>query len=298
LSTRTVITSPRRAAIVMPIGPGVAKTLDTLASVKSYCIEPHTVVVVDDNTKDGTHEGLLARGQAHWQILRNERVLGRLRQVHSLCRAYEFVLSETDCDLALRLDQDALLIKPGVISDARDYAKANPSVGLFGVYAHDYNRPRSFESHARQITKELGRLRKLLGLRPSWAGLLASAEQRGYRRGDNVFGGAYFVTRSCLSALKNIGALDVPYCWHSRLMEDVYFSMASVAAGFKLGHFAAPDGPLCLEWNGLPYPAKNFVNSPYKVIHSVDKGKNTNRDANDGKTVREFFQIIRGNEAT
>ena len=52
--------------------------------------------------------------------------------------------------------------------------------------------------------------------------------------------------------MKDMGALDVPYRWHSRLMEDVYFSMVSVAAGFGLGHFGAPEGPLCLEWRGLP----------------------------------------------
>jgi hypothetical protein len=93
--------------------------------------------------------------------------------------------------------------------------------------------------------------------------------------------------------MKQLGALDIPYSWHSRLQEDVYFSMAAVAAEFELGHFAAPDGPLCLEWRGLPYPAAELLQSPYKVVHSVDKGKNTDREANGGYTAREVFRFAR-----
>jgi GT2 family glycosyltransferase len=287
------LTTTRKCAVVIPIGPGSTQALDTLNSLERYCPEPHQVVIVDDCTQDGTYEALCAEKRANWEILRNERPLGVSRLVQGLSRALRFVLSDTRCDLTFRLDQDALIINEGVISDARTYMQANPLMGVFGVYAHDYNRPRVFESHEEQMTKELSWLRKLTGLRPSWAGLLAMAERRGYRRGDNVFGGAYFVTRECLEAMKRIGALDVPYRWHSKLMEDVYFSMAAVAAGFQLGHFGAPEGPLCLEWRGMPYPAAELAQSKYKVVHSVDKGKNTDRASNGGETAREVFQSLR-----
>jgi hypothetical protein len=280
-------------AVVLPVGPGKDAVLDTLASVEYYCPEPHIVVAVDDCTQDGTYEGLCAQRRPNWHILRNERPMGVERLVHGLSVAYRFVLSETTCNLILRLDQDALLIGPGVMTDAAAYAKANPSVGLFGVYQHDYNRPRSFEMHENHMNRELAWPRKLLGLKPSWADLLVAAERRGYHRGENVFGGAYFVTRDCLTAIDKLGALDVPYRWNSKLMEDVYFSMATVAAGYKLGHFAAPEGPLCLEWRGLPYPANELASAGYKIVHSVDKGKNTGKDANGGKTAREVFQDLR-----
>jgi hypothetical protein len=282
-----------RTAVVIPIGPGKETALDTLESVACYCAEPHLVVLVDDCTADGTYEALLLNKRPNWHILRNSRPLGRLRLVQTLCSAFRFIACQSHCDLVLRLDQDALIIKHGILTDALEFSRANPSVGLFGVYERDYNRPRSFDSHQRLISAELGWLRALLGLRPPWARLLRLAESRGYRRGDNVFGGAYFITHTCLAALQEVGALNVPYDWHSRLMEDVYFSMAAVAAGFELGHFAAPDGPLCLEWNGLPYPAEQLAKSHYKLVHSVDKGENTDRNANEGKTAREFFRGIR-----
>jgi len=282
-----------RVAVVIPVGPGARSALDTLASVDYYCSEPHDVIIVDDSTTDGTYEAMLKEQRPHWRILRNPLNMGRFRLVQTLCSAYRSVLSATDCGLVLRLDQDALIIKPGVLSDALCYAKMNPTVGLFGVYTQDYDRPRSFECHEKNIKREISWPRKIIGRRPYWTNLLLMAEQRGYKRGDNVFGGAYFLTRDALLAMERIGALNVPYRWNSRLMEDIYFSMAVVAAGFDLGHFAAPDGPLCLEWEGLPYPAGELIKSPYKVVHSVDKGKNTDRETNGGKTPREVFESLR-----
>jgi glycosyltransferase involved in cell wall biosynthesis len=280
-------------AVVVPVGPGVETALDTLASVGRYCPKQHEVVIVDDCTRDGTYEAIVAARRPNWHVLRNPRSMGRFRLVHSLCLAYRFVLSATKCNLVLRLDQDALMIKSGVIEDAVSYLERNPRVGMFGVYSHDYDRLRSFECHEKQITRELMWPRRVVGLRPSWRSLLLLAERRGYRRGDNVFGGACFLTRDALTGMGNLGALDVPYRWNSRLMEDVYFSMATVAAGFDLGQFGAPEGPLCLEWEGLPYPASELVTSPYKVVHSVDKGKNTSRESNGGKTPREIFESLR-----
>jgi GT2 family glycosyltransferase len=236
---------------------------------------------------------LLDQVRPNRQILRNTRRLGVLRLAQALNLAYRHALDETECELVLRLDQDSLLIGEGVLTDALSFAQANPSIGLFGVYTHDYDRPRTFKTHAKQMNREMGRMRRLLGLSPSWVDLLRLAEQQGYQRGDNVFGAAYFVTRQCLEGMRKLGALDIPYRWHSHLMEDVYYSMAAVAAGFKLGHFAAPDGPLCLEWRGLPYPADELLRTGFKVVHSVDKGKNTDRASNGNKTAREVFRNAR-----
>lgn len=284
------------AAIVIPIGPGRECALDTLDSVQHYCGESHSVVMVDDCTSDGTYEALVSTKRPNWFILRNSQALGRERLVHSLAKAFRFVLQQFSCPLILRLDQDALLIKGGVISDALAYADAHREVGLFGVYDRDYNRPRSYEVHRKLINRETRWYRKMLGLAPSWNGLLRSAELRGYHRGDNVFGGAYFLTRTCLEEMDRLAVLDVPYQWNSRLMEDVYYSMATVACGFKLGHFAAPDGPLCLEWGGLPRPAAQLAQSHFKVVHSVDRGQTTGPGANHRTTARAVFAGIRKRE--
>ena len=284
------------AIIVIPCGPSKMSILDTVDSLEHYCPEPHSVVFVDDCTSDGTYEALIEAKRPNWYIIRNSRVNGILRLTHTLCEGFRYVLNNFDCQCIFRLDQDALLIRAGVITDALKYMEDNPSVGLFGVYETDYNRPRSFASHRKLIRRETRGWRSLLGVQPFWIKLLHPAENNGYIRGENVFGGAYFITRSCLAAIEQIGGLDVPYRWHTQLMEDVYFSMATVATGYKLGHFAAPTGPLCLEWRGLPYPAQEIWRQGYKVVHSVDKGPNTGPSENDGYTAREVFRKIRQKE--
>lgn len=281
------------SAVVVPIGPGKESALDTIESIAVYCPEPNIVVLVDDCTEDGTYEALLSQRSENWFVLRNPRSMGVGRLVHTLCFAYRFVLAQTNCRLVLRLDQDALIIKPGVLTDALAYHFDHPTVGLFGVYDHDYNRPRSFEAHRDLMRREMSWWRAALGLRPAWANTLHAAETHGYELGTNVFGGAYFVTRACLEGMQAIGALELPYHWHSRLMEDVFYSMAAVAAGFQLGHFAAPDGPLCLEWRKLPYPPEHLAKMPFKVVHSVDKGANTRPTIAGGPSAREFFRRLR-----
>jgi len=285
--------SKTQVAIVMPVGPGKEAALDTLQSVELFCPEPHVVFVVDDQTKDGTYEALMDAKKPHWHIFRNKRLHGIKRLTHGLGFAFEQVIKHTGCELILRLDQDALIIKPGLIPEALAYRKCNPLVGLFGVYEIDYNRPRSFESHIRLINRESRWYRPLIGQRPFWKNYLRIAESKGYKRGDNVFGGAYFLTRECLEAAMKMGALNIPWRSNSDLQEDVYFSLITVAAGFRLGHFAAPEGPLCMEWRGLPYPAAILAASKYKLVHSVDKGPNTGPSDNGGKTAREVFRALR-----
>ncbi len=281
------------ATIIIPCGPGADAALDTAESVTHYCLEPHDIVFVDDCTSDGTYEKIIAKKQHNWHVLRNPRRHGYIRLVQTLCLGFRYIHAILAGRCVLKLDTDALIIHHGVITEALKYMDEDPKVGLFGVYDVDYNRHRSFSVHVKQINRETAWWHSALGIKPSWTRLLQLAENKGYRRGENVFGGAYFITRSCLAAMQWIGALDVPYRWHSHLAEDVYFSMATKAAGYNLGHFAAPKGPLCLEFQGLPYPACEMWRRGYKIVHSVDKGPNTSAPENEGQTAREFFKDMR-----
>jgi hypothetical protein len=281
------------ATIILPCGPGALSALDTLESVSYYCPERHDVVIIDDCTNDGTYDAIISAQKPNWHILRNDRRHGTARLVHTLSKAYSYCLKNLNSPLILRLDQDALVINSGVLTDALQFTMMNPDVGIFGVYDTDYNRPRSYDVHKRLIEKELSIIRRVFGIVPSWHRYLIEAENKGYRKGDNVFGGAYFLTRACLSAIEMAGALDVPYMWRSKMQEDVYYSMVTVASGYRMAHFAVPSGPMCLEWRGMPYPAITLWKRGYKIIHSVDKGSNTGPDDNDGKTAREVFRDIR-----
>jgi glycosyltransferase involved in cell wall biosynthesis len=308
------------ATIIIPCGPGKESVLDTADSIDHYCPEPHNVVFVDDYTTDGTYEALQAAKRPNWHIIRDKKRNGFLNLHKMLCAGYRYAYNNFPGCLVLKLDSDALMIRSGIITDALEYMKTNPDIGLFGVYKIDYNKPRDFTMHKRQMDRASSPWRQIIGLRPLWTKLLRVAESKGYKRGENVFGGGYFITWPCLDAMNKSGYLDppdswygpvtefclktfqnilrrnLPYSWHSRLAEDVYFSMAAVAAGYKLGHFAVPTAPICLEWRGLPYPAKEMWSQGYKLVHSVDKGPNTSANENEGLTARELFRKIRESE--
>lgn len=305
------------AVIIIPCGPCSEIILDTAESIDHYCAEPHEIVFVDDCTEDGTYEALMSSKQPHWHILRNEKPNGILRLVHTVCSALRYVRENFTYQYVLKLDTDSLMIGSGVLSDAAKYMKSNPHVGMFGVYEVDYDGPRTFTEHRKQMDRASKWWRPLVGLKPSWVNMLQIAESKGYRRGENISGGGYFMTRQCLDAIAGLGYLNVPYSWYNsviqcfidaiesirrkslrkrrrgRIAEDVYFSMATVASGFKLGHFAAPDGPICVALRGLPYPAKELLHHGYKIVHEPDRGPNTSALENGGVNARTFFRIIR-----
>jgi glycosyltransferase involved in cell wall biosynthesis len=312
-----IMTINTSAVILIPCGPCSKTILDTAESIDHYCSEPHEIVFVDDCTSDGTYDVLLAAERPNWHILRNKKRHGFLRLVHTLCFGLRYIQEHFVYQCVLKLDADSLMTGSGVLSDAFSYMKMHLDVGMFGVYEVDYNKPRTFTAHKQQMDNALAWWRPLVGLRPAWTTILQVAESKGYRRGENVSGGGYFITKRCLDTISHLGYLNVPYrwyspvvqfcldtiegavgkhlpySWHGRLAEDVYFSMSTVAAGYKLGHFAAPDGPICVAPRGLPYPAKELLSYGYKIVHEPDKGPNTSASENGGVSAREFFRIVR-----
>ena len=280
-------------AAVLPVGPNLETAIDTIESIESNVEEEIAIVIVLDENKNGNFLRIQNIRRENWIVIETGIKNGIARLTHSLSMGFNAVLEETTARMILRIDQDALVINRGLFVDAENYHKESTNVGLFGVYERDYDRPRSFESHQKQIRKEIAFPRKLFFGMPFWMKYYFLAIERGYKRGENVFGGAYFITRECLEGIKKIGGLNIPYKWNSTLMEDVYFSMLTIAAGHVLGHFAAPDGPLCMEWRGLPYPAMELYRKGYKLVHSVDKGRNTGPNENGGLSAREVFRKLR-----
>ncbi|WP_462247685.1 glycosyltransferase [Ekhidna sp.] len=284
------------AAILMLCVESAEIVLDTIHSVEHYCKTNFELILVDDGTKHRLDKYLLKHKKPNWHIIRNEKNIGRNRMNYSIARGLRYFLSNIDAPILLKLDVDALIINHGVLKLALDYHHRNQKVGMYGVYEVDYNRPRSYKNHQNTISRKTSLIRRLFHLTPSWTDLLRKAEKNGYVRGDNVFGGAYFLTRSCIISMEQIGALNVSLSRLSILAEDVYFSMATLASGFSMGHFAFPSGPLILEWKGLPYPAAKLIEEGHGIVHSVDKGPNTGPEDNEGQTAREVFRKKRETE--
>ncbi|MBX5495808.1 MAG: hypothetical protein IRZ15_10790 [Bryobacteraceae bacterium] len=279
--------------VVIPVGPdSIAEALDTLDSIDHYLLCRKCVVVVDDCTDDGTL--LRQRQQSHPDlvVLRNQRRNGMQFLSHSLAAAYRYLVANYRVQTVLKLDTDALLIGYGLEKDAKDFMLRNPDVGIFGLHSVNADLSvKDYRMHTELIQFELSLRRRLRGYGPWYRHIAKKAVENGWGLGDNVFGGAYFLTTRNIRKMEELGYLNPPYKgWNSSMAEDVYFSMCTVAAGFQMGQFAAPCGPLALDWKELPHPAAELLARGYKLVHSVDRGSNTTPERNGGLTAREVFR--------
>ena len=273
-------------AVVVPVGVGMLhEALDTIQSVRHF-LPNSQLVIADDKTDDGTYERLqeLAAATPSIALIRNSKRRGRSLLSVTLGDAFKWALHNLDFDVLLRLDVDALVTGPGLDADAVQFARTNPAVGIFG--RHLMNADGSVKSYAMH-TNSIRRRLAMPVPRPWWYGTLQSALAQGWGLGENVFGGACFYSRSGIEALDRTGALSQPeHRGSDALIEDVYFTMATVAAGLDRGHFAQPTAPCALAWHGLPYAASDVLARGDKLVHSVDKGPHT-------EGAREAFRAAR-----
>jgi hypothetical protein len=209
--------------------------------------------------------------------------------------AFTHVLDSFEARFVLKMDSDALVTGYGLFDDALAFMAQNPKVGIFGRHLINADGSvKSYKMHTDLMNHEMSVSRRLLGRLPSWYPVAKQALKAGWNLGENVFGGGCFITWDCIREMQKRGFFDLDLGrWRSRLPEDVYLTMCAVAAGFDRAHFAAPDGPLCMAWRDLPFPAREIYRKGYKLIHSVDKGKNISPEQNDGMTAREYFYRMR-----
>ena len=304
--------SPRQVdlAVNIAVGPKwLTQTADTLDSIEHYLAAECdiAVVVVDDSGEDDTAAMLQQRSGKRFVVLRREKPFMFKRNIHATCLGYDYVVKHFQPKLVMKIDTDALITGYGLFRDAIEFHMQNPNVGIFGKHLTNPDGSiKSYKMHTDLLAGELhpsnlrGRVKLMIGRGPWYLPIVRRAQRNGWGLGENVFGGGYFMTPDCLSALSANGYLTPSNeKWHGRLqVEDVYFTMCAVASGFSPGHFAAPWGPLAMLWQSLPFPAREIHERGYKFIHSVDKGRNTSREENNGLTVREYFKKVREAEAT
>jgi hypothetical protein len=289
------------AVVLITIRNGeIEQTLDTVDSVWHYLGDRQPIVIVTDHEDDGTEAALRTASRDRLDVLRNPypgEIGGRTMEFLTHKNAYGLrcAVERYDADFLLKLDTDALVTGFGLTSDILAFMRLNPDVGIFGRHLINADGTvRAFDMHTRRLNRELS-LRKRLGLNtPAYLPIARAAIRNGWGLGQSVFGGAFVVSWRCLEAMYRRKYLSPPRSgWNSIISDDVYFSMCAAAAGFDLGHFAAPTGPLCLAWQNLPFPAREIEAMGYKVVHSVDKGANTTAEDNGGVTAREYFRALR-----
>ena len=259
-----------RIVVVMPVGPG-EDIDDTLESLRAFLDPSRAIVLVDDT---GTDE--LAATTARLPDVAVVPAPGRAQGAHGglwvkIAAGYAWACGRYRFDVLLRMDTDAVMLRPGIEDAALGRFHESPGVGLLGSYLTGPDgRARDFTWAAKALGREAG----LLGwrhprLRARLRALMREAAQSGYVPGEHALGGAFIHSGAAVRALSSRGLLDLPEMAASRLGEDMIFALLTLGAGFRIGDFGGPGDPLALRWIGLPdHPAALLAGSAL-ITHSV-----------------------------
>lgn len=287
-------------AVVMPIGPNSSLDYvdDTIQSIKHYFSCKYKLVVLDDS-----HKGAGAAIHSlhpDVEVLKTKKNLGVNAGLYlNLCQAYRHTLEYYRFELLLKIDDDALVTGYGPDREALLFFKERPKVGMAGLHQTrdsfiNFLGDKVYNTWPRgQLLKDTCTWKLIrrpianLTLRK----LFFKAVQRGYELGENVQGGAYFMSRHCLSKMSAEGYLPARNLGTVNLGEDHLFSLLTTAVGFRLGDLASGDLPLGTTWKGLPASPEVLLARGKKIVHSTRSWQDMNEDQ-----IRACFRKARQQE--
>jgi hypothetical protein len=279
--------------VIIPVGPGSRPdwVLDTMASVRYYTEGTLKFILIDDSQKS-VAAGIAAE-VADVDVVVIPKNLGKVGGLYiSLSTAYRFVLDTYECRVVLRMDDDALMTGWNPHLDALEAMRAEPLTGIIGRHIQGRFSPDCFgNTHdnywpRKQLMKDTASWKLIrrplanLALRK----LLLEALGNGYELGENIQGGAYFITRDCLQKLADRGLLPMQRLRDVNLCEDHLFSMLAKVAGMELCDLAGPGMPFGIAWKGLPASPETLLHSGKKIIHSLRFWRDLDETA-----IREHF---------
>lgn len=283
--------------IVMPIGPNGSLNFinDTLESIEHYFSCRYKLIILDDSQKGIGEE--VHRMHPHAEVLKTEKNRGANAGLYiNLCLAYRHAFEQYDFELLLKIDDDALVTGIGADREALQFFRETPQVGMAGLYQTNesyinflgnkvYNTwPRKQLLKDTCTWKLIRRPIANLTLRK----LFFKALRRGYEIGENIQGGAYFMSRSCLEKLYEANYLPEYNLGTVNLGEDHLLSLLTKLVGFKLGDLSSGDMPLGTAWKGLPASPEVLHAKGKKIIHSTKSWQDL-----DEEQIRGYFKKYR-----
>lgn len=286
---------PCSALVLLPVGPGTNLEFlaDTLDSIRTFGVEDHCVLIVDDSG-----EGIGEKVKAdRVDVLVNRApgdstkrsVAGRFFE--TIAKAHCHAVEQYDFKVLMRLDADALMTNPGAHEAAIRFHQQNPGVGLAGSYrVRCDGQPRDFVPTAKIIDEELG-----FHLRPAHRALAAAMKElvdpalkNGYEKGENVIAPGSVLSREAAERLAAHPYFGHPDFRATRLGDDHLVALTLRSLGYTLGDFATGDLPLAVWLRKIEWSPEEIVERGKAVTHSVRGHQDL-----DEAQVRERFRKLR-----
>ena len=275
--------------IVIPIGPGTELDfiIDTIDSIYYYVASSFQIIIADDSM-----QGL--GGQVKKQFpsadvittIKNNGRYGGLYVTLSL--AYRHAVENYHFKALFKVDTDALIIGNAPEKDVIDLFANHSDAGMAGQYGRQYNdEPWNIAWPRQRILNSATTWKFIRRPVANWIlrTLYKKAIVNGYKTGESVFGGSYFMSESCLKKLYDEGWLPEKRLHNVYLEEDHIFTLLAKAAGFNLYDLSEGNLPFGCTWKGLPDSPENLLKNGKRIIHST-------RYWNDLKEnqIRQYFR--------
>ena len=202
--------------------------------------------------------------------------------------AFRYAVENYQFKALLKLDTDALVIGRAPEEEVLRLFQSEPSIGMAGQYPNDYagnswdiGWPRDRVLNGATTWKYIRRPLTNWYLRK----LYLQAKRNGYRAGESVFGGAYFMSYDCLLKLYTEGLLPHKKLAGLNMGEDHIFSLLVKAVGYHFGTLSAAGQPFALAWKGLPTSPERLHDEGKKIIHSTRFWNDLNEE-----DIRQYFK--------
>lgn len=277
---------------VVPIGPGTNPEFarDTMESFYYYTAASNKVLILDDS---GQGIGAVVKQMLpDVDVISTARPSGTMGGLYiALANAFSYALEHYNFKLILKLDTDALLIGRAPEFDMLTLVNNKPLTAIAGQYPLDYDGrpwdvgwPRARMINGTMTWKYIRRPIANIFLRKYYMRAL----NHGYRTGESVFGGSYFITYDFLRKLAEYRLLPDHRLRTLNLGEDHLFSLLAKTVGMELESLSGTGQPFACAWKGLPAAPEQLFEEGRKIIHST-----RNWQGRGEAEIREFFQVRR-----
>lgn len=203
-----------------------------------------------------------------------------------LLGAFELLVERYQFDVLLKIDTDALCLRPGLFEETEHVFTADPTVGMVGTYLADA----SAETDEHRFAWLVPVIEQEARRDPVLRRALEAAQANGYRDGEHIQGGVYLVSRPALEALRERGLL----AWRPRrgalLYDDMIVSMFIRSVGFRLCSLGADGGTIRSAATHMPLSLSEVCGLQPAAVHTVKRGLGGESEAE----VRAFLRECTG----
>jgi len=285
-----------RIAVIMPVAAGETEAerfRDTADSLLANEPAVRWLAVLDDAPSERDLTSQLRSAGAEIAVLRSPldpRVTDRESRLSvGVLSGLRWAAEQTDCDVAMKLDTDALVISP--FAADLETALADPGVGMLGSYDRDPNGDaRSFKVVAPSVRRAANVLHprqvRLVVRGRRARRLIRESRAAGYQWGEHVLGCALALPRRTLDALRADGSLQDPLVFvGTRLYDDMVLAILVRRTGLRIAGHVHEHGGFGVSWRGLPDTPERLSARGFSIIHSVKNDKRFTESE-----IRSFFR--------